>query len=247
MSAQPARGKTKRVGPLPRRIYSHETLVRIKHARVARDLTLFVGGSVFTILAFVIPVPSYTVNDPFWIFALVIAVSFGLAGLIRGLGEPSFDHRWSSRGLRRGCCVAAIVAGAYLSLFALDQSGYVGLQGSGVATNCQHESDNGLGRSSGSHSYNCDVEVHWSDGTTTHEDLDAVLPVDNGQTVRYAKSSKSGLGSLFPVGDQPIAAWTGVWFYLLTGVAIFLSGLFALCVALFAKQPEIEGESSSTP
>lgn len=243
MSAQPARGTTKRVGPLPRRVYPDKTLVRIKHARVARDLTLCIGGIVFTVLSFVIPVPSYTVNDPIWIFALFIAVVFGIAGLIRGLAEPSFDRRWPSVGVRCVCCVVAMVVGAYFFVFALDQSGYVGLQGSGVATNCQHESDGGLGRSGGSHSYNCDVEVRWSDGTATHEDLDATLPVNSGQTVEYAKSSKTGLMSIFPVGDQPIAAWPDVWFYLLTGAVIFLSALFALCVALFAKRPGFASES----
>src|SRR5437899_2820790 len=113
-----------------------------------------------------------------------------------------------------------------------------GLRGSGVATNCRHVSDAGLGRSgSGSHSYDCDVDVRWSDGTTTRENLSATLPVENGQTVEYAKSPKSGLLSIFPISDQPVAAWTGVWFYLLTGVAIFLSAFFALCVALFARKP----------
>lgn len=240
MTAQPGEDKAKPMGPKPKPVYSQQTLRRIKHARVTRDLILCVGGIVFTVLSFVIPVPSYTVNDPFWIFALFIAIVFGIAALIRGLAEPSWDRRWSSLGLRRGCAVVAMVVGAYFIVFALDQSGYVGLQGSGVATNCQYESDSGLGSrpGGGSHEYHCDVDVHWSDGTATHESLGAVLPVNSGQVIRYAKSSKTGVFSIFPVGDQPIAAWTGVWFYLLTGVAIFLSALFALCVALFAKRPK---------
>jgi hypothetical protein len=229
--------KTQQMAPKPQ--YSHKTLVRIKHARVARDLTLCVGGVVFTVLSFVIPVPSYTVNDPFWIFALVIAVVFGIAALIRGLAEPAWDRRWSSLALRRICSVVAMVVGAYFIVFALDQSGYVGLQGSGVAANCQYESDSGIGvRSGGSHSYGCDVDVRWSDGSTTHERLNATMPVHSGQTVEYAKSSKTGPWSIFPVGDQPIAAWTNAWFYLSTGLAIFLSALFALCVALVAKRPK---------
>jgi hypothetical protein len=41
---------------------------------------------------------------------------------------------------------------------------------------------------------------------------------------------------LFPVGDQPVAAWTQVWFYLLAGLVIFLQSLFALCVLIFARR-----------
>ena len=218
--------------------YSHATLVRIKHARVARDLTLCIGGVVFTILSFVIPVPSYTVNDPIWIFAIVIALVFGVAALIRGLAEPAWDRKWSSLGLRCGCAVAAILVGLYFIAFALVQSGYIGLQGHGVTSDCRYQSDSGLGRSGGSHSYACDIDVRWSDGTTTPENLKATLPVNSGQTIEYAKSPQTGLLSIFPVGDQPVAAWTTVWFYLLTGLAIFLQAFFALCVALFARRPK---------
>jgi hypothetical protein len=44
--------------------------------------------------------------------------------------------------------------------------------------------------------------------------------------------------SLFPVGDQPVVAWTEVWFYLLTGLAVFLQSFFALCVLIFVKRPK---------
>jgi hypothetical protein len=233
VTTQPADDKTKPVAPK----YSLKTLRRIKHARVTRDLGLCIGGVVFAVLSLVIPVPSYTVNDPIWIFALVIALFFGIAAFMRGAVEPDWDRDWS-RGLRYGFSIFFIVFGAYFMVFALDQSGYVGVQGSGVTTNCRYESDSGLSKSSGSHSYDCAVDVHWSDGTATHEDLNATMPVHNGQAVEYAKSSKTGLLSIFPVGDQPVGAWTGVWFYLLTGLVIFLQSCFALCVLLFAKRPK---------
>jgi hypothetical protein len=236
VTAQPADDKTQPVAAKPKPVYSHKTLVRIKHARVARDLTLCVGGIVFTVLSFVIPVPSYTVNDPIWIFALVISVVFGLAALIRGLGEPKWE-RTSSRTVRRWCSAVAMVFGAYFMVFALDQSGYIGLTGSGVATDCKYVSHTGL-RSS-THAYLCDVEVHWSDGSTTQEDLDATMPVNSGQTVKYAKAPQSGLLSIFPIKDQPVAAWTGVWFYLLTGAVIFLQAAFAFSVVTFTRKPKM--------
>lgn len=237
MTTQPADDKTQSGAPKPKPVYSHKTLVRIKHARVARDLTLCGGGVVFAVLCFVIPVPPYTVNDPIWIFAIVIAVIFGLAGLIRGLGVPAWE-RTSSRSARRWWSVVAMLFGAYFMVFALDQSGYIGLTGSGVATHCTYESDNGLGKSSASHAYLCDVAVRWSDGTVTQEDLDATLPVHSGQTVEYAKAPKSGLFSIFPIDDQPVAAWTGVWFYLLTGLVIFLQAAFAFSVVTFTRKPK---------
>jgi hypothetical protein len=54
--------------------YSQKALIRYKRARVSRDLTLCIGGIVFAVASFVIPVPSHTVTDPIWIFALVVAV-----------------------------------------------------------------------------------------------------------------------------------------------------------------------------
>ena len=233
MTAQPTDDEARAVTPR----YSHQTLVRIKHARVARDLTLCIGGVVFTILSFVIPVPSYTVNDAIWILALVVAVVFGTAALIRGLAEPTWTRKWSSLGLRCGCTIAAILVGLYFMAFALVQSGYTGLRGQGLTSNCRYVSSGGLTHG-GSHAYLCDVDVRWSDGTTTREDLNATQPVASGKVIGYAKAPKTGLLSIFPVGDQPITAWTNVWFYLLAGLAIFLSALFALCVALFAKRPK---------
>ena len=236
MTAQPADNKTEPVAAKPKPVYSRKTLVRIKHARVARDLTICAGGVVFTVLSFMIPVPSYTVNDPIWIFALVISVVFGLAALIRGLGEPKWE-RTSSRATRRWCSVAAMLFGLYFVVFALDQSGYIGLTGSGMATDCEYVSHSGS-RSS-SHGYLCDVNVRWSDGTTTHENLDATMPVHSGQTVKYAKAPQSGLMSIFPIDDQPVAAWTGVWFYLLTGAVIFLQAAFAFSVTTFTRKPKM--------
>jgi hypothetical protein len=80
--------------------------------------------------------------------------------------EPARDRDWS-RAMRYTCSIIFIVVGAYFMVFALDQSGYVGVHGSGATTNCQYESDSGTGNSGGSHTYRCDVDVHWSDGTTT--------------------------------------------------------------------------------
>jgi hypothetical protein len=236
VTAQPADDKTEPVAAKPKPVYSHKTLVRIKHARVARDLTICAGGIVFTVLSFVIPVPSYTVNDPIWIFALVVSVVFGLAALIRGLGEPKWE-RTSSRATRRWCSAAAMLFGLYFMAFALDQSGYIGLTGSGVATRCNYVSSGGF--RTASHSYLCDVAVRWSDGTETQEHLDATMPVNNGQTVKYAKAPQSGLLSIFPIKDQPVAAWTGVWFYLLTGAAIFLQAAFAFSVTTFTRKPRM--------
>jgi hypothetical protein len=232
--AQPADEQAQPVAPR----YSRHTLRRIKHARVARDLTLCVGGVVFTVLSFVIPAPSYTVNDPIWIFALTIAVFFGIAAFWRGIAEPAWDRSWS-RSMRYTCSIVFVVAGAYFIVFALDQSGYIGVQGSGVTTDCRFESSAGLSRNAGSFSYDCDLDVHWSDGTTTHESLDATTPVNNGQTIKYAKPASAFLRSLFPVGDQPAAALTQAWFYLLTGMVIFLQSLFALCVLIFVRKREI--------
>ena len=125
MTAQPADDNARAGSPR----YSRETLVRIKHARVARDLVSCIGGIVFAILSFVIPVLPCNVNDAIWIFALVIAVVFGIAALIRGLAEPAWNREWSSRGLRCGTSIVAILVGLYFMAFALVQSGHIGLQG----------------------------------------------------------------------------------------------------------------------
>jgi hypothetical protein len=188
-------------------------------------------------LSFVIPVPSYTVNDPIGIFALAIAVAFGIAAFWRGIAEAAWGRTWS-RTMRYTCSVIFILVGIDFMVFAVDHSGSVGLHGSGVTTNCQHESDAGLGGSSASHSYRCDIEVRWSDGTTTHEDLDSTTPVNSGQAVSYAKAPKTGLLSIVPIEDQPEAAWTEVWFYFLTGLVIFLQSVFALCVLVFVRKPK---------
>lgn len=233
MTAQPTDDEAQPVTPR----YSQRTLRRIKHARVTRDLILFVGGVVFAVLSFVIPEPSYTINDLVGIMAITVAVVFGIAALVRGIMEPQWDRTWS-RGLRYGFSIFFILFGAYFMVFALDQSGYIGLHGSGVATNCRFLSDSGGFRSGGSYSYDCDINVHWSDGTTTSELLESTTPVNSGKTVEYAKSPKSGLLSLFPIGNQPVAAWTQVGFYLLIGLTMFLQSLFALCVLLFARRPK---------
>lgn len=239
MPAQPADDKAKPVGAKPKPVYSQKTLRRIKHARVTRDLILCIGSVVFALLSFVIPVPSYTVNDPIRIFALVLALIFGVAALMRGIMEPNWDRDWSL-SLRYGFSIFFVVFGAYFVVFALDQSGYIGVQGWGTTTNCTYESDSGLGRSGGgSHSYACDIDVHWSDGTITHERLDSTTPVNSGQDIKYARAAKTGLLSIFPIDDQPVAAWTEVWFYLLTGLAIFLQSVFALCILVFARRPKL--------
>lgn len=233
MIAQPADDEAQPVTPR----YSQQTLRRIKHVRVTRDLILCVGGVVFAVLWFVIPEPSYTVNDLIGPLAIAVAVVFGVAALMRGLMEPKWDRTWS-RGLRYGFSVFFLLFGAYFTVFALDQSGYIGLHGSGVTTNCRYLSDSGGFRSGGSYSYDCDINVHWLDGTTTSEHLRSTTPVDSGKTVEYARTPESGLLSLFPIGNQPVAAWTQVWFYLLAGLTVFLQSLFALCVLLFAKRPK---------
>lgn len=232
MTAQPTDDEAR---PVTSR-YSQQTLRRIKHARVTRDVILCVGGVVFAVLWFVIPQPSYTVNDLIGLLTIAVAVVFGIAALVRGLMPPKWDRTWS-RGMRYGCSVFFFLFGAYFMVFALDQSGYIGLHGSGVTTNCRFLSSAGL-RNGGSYSYDCDINVRWTDGTTTSEYLQSTTPVDSGKTVEYAKSPKSGLLSLFPIGNKPIAAWTQVWFYLLTGLTIFLQSLFALCVLLFAQEAE---------
>lgn len=209
--------------------YSQRTLRRIKHARVTRDTVLFLGGVAFIVYGII-------ADDAVWVAGVIVAVIFGIAAVMRGVMEPAWDRDWS-RLFRWIWSIVFVIGGLYFMGFATVSSGLVGMQGSGTATNCKYIPG---GHRSGPE-WLCDVNVRWSDGTTTLEDLNSPGEVHNGEDIAY---SRPPLRYLFLTGDEPVTTTPDYLFYFLVGVALFLQASFSLGVLIFGKTPEPIGHAT---
>lgn len=205
--------------------YSQRTLLRIKHARVTRDTILFLGGIAFIVYGII-------AGDDIWIAGMLVAIIFGIAALIRGMMEPAWDRDWSST-VRYVTSIIFLIGGLYLISYSLVSSGRIGLQGSGPATNCQYFKGT---TSTSNHParWYCDVNVHWTDGTTTRESLESPTEVHNGDKIAYARPP---VRYLFMTGDLTVTSASQYVFGALAGLAVFLQSLFSLCVLIFARTP----------
>jgi hypothetical protein len=202
--------------------YSERTLRRIKHARVTRDTILFLGGVGFVVYGIV-------VDNAVWIAGLIVAVIFGIAAFMRGMMEPAWDRDWSRR-VRWICSIVFVVVGLYFMSYSVIGSGLIGMQGSGTATNCQYFPRH---YKTGP-DWDCDVNVHWSDGTTTLEQLRSSDEVNTGDNVVYARPP---MRYLFLTGDLPVATTPDTAFGFAVGLAFFLQAAFSLGVLIFGKTP----------
>ncbi|HEX3784696.1 MAG TPA: hypothetical protein VHX38_33965 [Pseudonocardiaceae bacterium] len=236
MTAQPAGAEAGADQPDTSR-YSEKTLRRIRHARVTRDTIVALGGVFFTVAWFAFPRPPYTLNDPLERLTIPVAVVFGIAALVRGVMMPlGWDRTWS-RTMRYTCSIIFVLVGLYFMLFSAVQSGHLEVVGTGVTTDCKFFPGIASVHAGGNPEWACDIDVHWTDGTTTAENVSAPTEIVDGQHIEYAKPF---IGHLFPFGNQPVAAWQEVWFYLLAGVVMLLQSLFALGVLIFGTTPPMK-------
>jgi hypothetical protein len=205
--------------------YSQKTLLRIKHARVTRDTVLSLGGVAWIVYGIV-------TGDSIWIVGLFVAVIFGIAAFARGSMKPAWDRDWS-RSFRCISSIFFLIGGLYFIGYSLVISGHVGMQGSGTAANCTYF-DGVTSTSAGKPAWYCDVDVHWSNGTTELKKLRTSDEVRNGDTISYARPP---VRYLFLTGDQPVTTASQYAFGILVGLAIFLQASFSLCVLIFGKTP----------